>query len=149
MDRRLASGRRPGGRSRRRRRVQDRGRLRVDGGRPSRPVPADDDAGTDARMLFEEGLRRFAEGDTRGAAAAWGAAVEIEPGLSEAWNGLGRVHEAEGRAEEAAASYRKAIAGRRDQRYLVRPLDRIQTLRERMAEIGVELPWEELWARSD
>ncbi len=40
-------------------------------------------------------------------------------------------------------------AGRRDQRYLVRPLDRIQTLRERMAGIGVELPWEELWARSD
>jgi hypothetical protein len=37
--------------------------------------------------------------------------------------------------------------GRRDQLYLVRPLDRIRVLRERLAGIGADLPWEELWER--
>jgi hypothetical protein len=54
--------------------------------------------------------------------------------------GLSRAHTA-----SRLAAY---AAGRRDQRYIVRPLDRIRTLRERLAGIGEELPWEDVWARS-
>jgi len=56
----------------------------------------------------------------------------------------GRMGLKRGRMAPRLAAY---AAGRRDQLYLVRPLDRIRVLHERMAGIGVELPWEELWER--
>ncbi len=63
----------------------------------------------EAVELYNKGIDRYDAGDLKGAIAAFEKALEIDPKLYQAWNGLGNALYDLGQNSEAKAAYEKAL----------------------------------------
>ncbi|HYQ80525.1 MAG TPA: adventurous gliding motility TPR repeat lipoprotein GltE, partial [Anaeromyxobacteraceae bacterium] len=81
-----------------------------------KPAPASAEPSPRAQRLFEEAVAAYEEQRKRGAAIDWEAqerrwrAVTEAQDLAEAWFNLGVALERQGRAQDAASAYRRAVA---------------------------------------
>lgn len=64
---------------------------------------------SEARSIYKEGFALFARGETEGAIARYRHAIEIEPDLAIAWNGLSMALAKQGELDAAIEAAEKLI----------------------------------------
>ena len=64
---------------------------------------------TDARALYKQGFQQFAKGENAEAVALYRRALDADPGLAIAWNGLSMALAAQGDFDAAIEAARKLV----------------------------------------
>jgi len=66
-------------------------------------------AGTDAKAVYKQGFDRFVKNDAQGAIDFYRAAIEIDPALAIAWNGISMALAKLGQVDEAIEAAERLV----------------------------------------